>query len=129
MCYIIRQLLEDAATRSHLSSEFGAAPNIFGIPPSGADLTRQYERIAQAKSDALPFKTRLILLGTAGGATYWTNTNRRSASSAVVVGDAIYIVDCGDGAGKRRLARRVCAHDKIRKHGYRGRQMDATPGS
>ena len=101
MCYIIGQLLEDAATRSHLLSEFGAAPNVFGIPPSGADMARQYERIAQAKSDALPFKTRLILLGTAGGPTYWTNTNRRSASSAVVIGDAIYIVDCGDGAGKR----------------------------
>jgi hypothetical protein len=72
MCYIIGQLLEDAATRSHLLSEFGAAPSIFGIPPSGADMARQYDRIAQAKSDALPFKTRLILLGTAGGPTYWS---------------------------------------------------------
>jgi ribonuclease BN (tRNA processing enzyme) len=62
---------------------------------------QQYERIAQAQSDARPFRTRLILLGTAGSATYWTNTNRRSPSSAIVVGDAVYVVDCGDGAGKR----------------------------
>jgi hypothetical protein len=56
---------------------------------------------AQAKSAAAPFGTRLIFLGTAGGPTYWTNTSRRSTSSALVVGDAIYLVDCGDGAGKR----------------------------
>jgi ribonuclease BN (tRNA processing enzyme) len=72
-----------------------------GVPLSGNDIARRNERIAQAKSEARAFKTRLILLGTAGGPTYWANTNRRSASSAVVVGDAIYVVDCGDGAGKR----------------------------
>jgi ribonuclease BN (tRNA processing enzyme) len=48
-----------------------------------------------------PFATRLLLLGTAGGPTYWPNTNRRSTSFALVVGDAVYLVDCGDGVGKR----------------------------
>jgi hypothetical protein len=74
---------------------------VFGTPASAAELAQQQERIAQARSAAAPFSTRLILLGTAGGPTYWTNTSRRSTSSAVVVGDAIYLVDCGDGAGKR----------------------------
>lgn len=46
-------------------------------------------------------RTRVVLLGTAGGPTYWPGSSRRSASSAVVVGDAVYMVDCGDGAGKR----------------------------
>jgi ribonuclease BN (tRNA processing enzyme) len=45
--------------------------------------------------------TRLLLLGTAGGPTYWPNTDRHSTSSALVVGDAVYLVDCGDGVGKR----------------------------
>jgi ribonuclease BN (tRNA processing enzyme) len=101
MCHIIGQLIEHAAIRSHLFREAGVGPSVVGIAPSGTEIARQNERIAQAKSNALPFTTRLILLGTAGGPTYWTHTNRRSASSAVVVGDAIYIVDCGDGAGKR----------------------------
>jgi hypothetical protein len=48
---------------------------------------------AQAKSAAAPFGTRLIFLGAAGGPTYWTNTSRRSTSSALVMGDAIYLVD------------------------------------
>jgi hypothetical protein len=74
---------------------------VFGTPASAAELAQQQERIAQAKSAAAPFGTRLIFLGTAGGPTYWTNTSRRSTSSALVVGDAIYLVDCGDGAGKR----------------------------
>jgi ribonuclease BN (tRNA processing enzyme) len=101
MCYILGQLIEYAATRRNLSAEVGAASEQFGKHPSAEDIVQQYERIAQAKSDARPFRTRLILLGTAGGATYWTNTNRRSPSSAIVVGDAVYVVDCGDGAGKR----------------------------
>ncbi len=101
MCYIIGQVAEQAAIRSHLSGGAGAVSSVYGEAPSGIDIARQYERIARAKSDARSFNTRLILLGTAGGPTYWTNTNRRSASSAIVVGDAIYVVDCGDGAGKR----------------------------
>ena len=101
MCYIIGQVAEQAAIRSHLSGGAGAVPSVYGEAPSGIDIARQYERITQAKSDARSFNTRLVLLGTAGGPTYWTNTNRRSASSAIVVGDAIYVVDCGDGAGKR----------------------------
>jgi hypothetical protein len=101
MCYILGQLIEHAVTRRSLSAEVCAASEKLGNYPSAEDIVQQYERIAQAKSDARPFRTRLILLGTAGGATYWTNTNRRSPSSAIVVGDAVYVVDCGDGVGKR----------------------------
>jgi ribonuclease BN (tRNA processing enzyme) len=101
MCYILGQLIEHAVTRRSLSAEVCVASEQFGNYPSAEDIVQQYERIAQAKSDARPFRTRLILLGTSGGATYWTNTNRRSPSSAIVVGDAVYVVDCGDGAGKR----------------------------
>ena len=74
---------------------------VLGQPASAAEIAQQEARLAQAKSAAAPFGTRLLLLGTAGGPTYWPNINRRSTSSALVVGDAVYLVDCGDGVGKR----------------------------
>jgi ribonuclease BN (tRNA processing enzyme) len=46
-------------------------------------------------------RTRVVLLGTAGGPTWWPGTERSGISSAVVVGDAVYLVDCGDGTGRR----------------------------
>ena len=38
---------------------------------------------------------RLVLLGTAGGSPYWTNSDRAGIASAVVVGDRYYLVDAG----------------------------------
>jgi ribonuclease BN (tRNA processing enzyme) len=53
-------------------------------------------------------RTKLVLLGTAGGPTWWPpnpsgaeGPERASASSALVVGDAIYIVDLGHGSAHR----------------------------
>ena len=36
-----------------------------------------------------------MLLGTAGGSPYWTNSDRAGIASAVVVGDRYYLVDAG----------------------------------
>ncbi|MGZ8898053.1 MAG: MBL fold metallo-hydrolase [Halobacteriota archaeon] len=47
------------------------------------------------------YRTRLVLLGTTGGVSWWPGTNRTSSSSALVVGDRIYIVDLGQGATTR----------------------------
>jgi ribonuclease BN (tRNA processing enzyme) len=47
------------------------------------------------------YRTRLVLLGTTGGVSWWPGTNRTSSSSALVVGDRIYIVDLGQGAATR----------------------------
>lgn len=38
---------------------------------------------------------RVVLLGTAGGSPYWTNSDRAGIASAVVVGDRYYLVDAG----------------------------------
>lgn len=105
MCDLIGRAIGQAIERRRVLGGAGASvlAAVFGTPASAAELAQQQERIAQARSAAAPFGTRLILLGTAGGPTYWTNTSRRSTSSALVVGDAIYLVDCGDGAGKRPL--------------------------
>ncbi len=63
-----------------------------------AEQSARVQRVAAASG---PARTRLVLLGTAGGPTYWPGSTRRSTSSALMVGDATYMVDCGDGAGKR----------------------------
>ncbi len=47
------------------------------------------------------FNTRLVLLGTTGGMTWWPNSNRASASQALVIGDAMYIIDLGFGSTQR----------------------------
>lgn len=54
--------------------------------------------LARAQSPARP-RTRLILLGTAGGPT--PKAGRAAPAQAIVVGDRIYLVDCGDGVARQ----------------------------
>lgn len=51
--------------------------------------------------DAADCHTKLVLLGTAGGPAWYPESNRASTSSALVVGDAIYLIDLGHGATQR----------------------------
>lgn len=44
---------------------------------------------------------RVVLLGTAGGPPWWTHTDREGIASAVVAGDRFYLVDAGEGVGRR----------------------------
>lgn len=47
---------------------------------------------------------RIVTLGTAGGPRWWTQgkpQRRGGIATAVVVGDAFYLVDCGHGTGRR----------------------------
>ncbi|QYN36957.1 MBL fold metallo-hydrolase [Pseudonocardia sp. DSM 110487] len=44
-------------------------------------------------------RTRLVLLGTAGGPNWWLDGHRRGVASAVAVGDRFYLVDAGEGVG------------------------------
>ncbi|MDZ3830432.1 MAG: MBL fold metallo-hydrolase [Sphingopyxis sp.] len=46
-------------------------------------------------------KSRLILLGTAGGPS--PKPNRAAPAQAVVVGDAVYVVDCGNGVARQMI--------------------------
>jgi ribonuclease BN (tRNA processing enzyme) len=106
MCDIIGRAIDAAVTRRRLLAGAaavgaGALASMFGTPASAAEIAQQQKRVTSAASAAGSFDTRLMLLGTAGGPTWWPNTDRRSMSSALVVGDALYMVDCGDGAGKR----------------------------
>ncbi len=55
--------------------------------------------ITRSGEDA--YRTRLVLLGTTGGVSWWPDTNHTSSSSALVVGDTIYIIDLGQGSAIR----------------------------
>lgn len=43
----------------------------------------------------------VITLGTAGGPRFWKGSSRAGISTAVVVGDGFYLVDCGHGMGRQ----------------------------
>lgn len=44
-------------------------------------------------------RTRLVLLGTAGGPT--PKAKRSAPAQAIVVGDRVYLIDCGDGVARQ----------------------------
>ena len=50
-------------------------------------------------------KTRLVLLGTAGGPT--PKSGRAAPAQAIVVDDRIYLVDCGDGVARQLALARL----------------------
>ncbi|HXW08067.1 MAG TPA: hypothetical protein VD833_22750, partial [Vicinamibacterales bacterium] len=52
-------------------------------------------RSRQAGAD----RPRLVLLGTAGGPT--PKTTRSAPAQAIVAGDRLYLVDCGDGVARQ----------------------------
>ena len=56
-------------------------------------------------------RTRLILLGTAGGPT--PKKNRSAPAQVIVIGDQLYVVDCGDGVA-RQLVRAGLSLPKLR---------------
>src|SRR5262245_22413995 len=53
-------------------------------------------------SAAAEAKTRLILLGTAGGPR--PRQTRAGSAQVIVAGDALYVVDCGDGVARQIVA-------------------------
>lgn len=53
---------------------------------------------------ATDLQPRIVTLGTAGGPRWWTRgkpQRRGGIATAVVVGNAFYLVDCGHGTGRR----------------------------
>jgi ribonuclease BN (tRNA processing enzyme) len=56
---------------------------------------------ARAALTAAGSGARLVLLGTAGGSVYYPDQRRRGMASAVVAGDAVYLIDCGEGVATR----------------------------
>jgi ribonuclease BN (tRNA processing enzyme) len=71
-----------------------------------------YARRAPRRTDA---SSRLVLLGTAGGSN--PKSTRGGYSNAVVVGDAAYIVDCGEGVHANAWRSGVSMHLERRPPG------------
>jgi ribonuclease BN (tRNA processing enzyme) len=105
MCNLIGHAVQHALTRRGFiaGSAVGAsliAPMMCDAVAADSSLDTQ-TRVAQSSGDAARSRTRLLLLGTAGGPTWWPNSDQCGISSAVAVADAYYLVDCGEGVGRR----------------------------
>ncbi|WP_428563842.1 MAG: MBL fold metallo-hydrolase [Solidesulfovibrio sp. DCME] len=60
------------------------------------------------------YNTRLVLLGTTGGMTWWPGSNRASNSQVLLVGEAMYLFDLGAGACARLAEGFNCGHFVVR---------------
>ena len=78
-----RRRLLQGASLSLLALATGATPNVF------------------ASTRATHGKSRLILLGTAGGPS--PKVDRSAPANAIVIGDDIYVIDCGNGVARQMV--------------------------
>src|SRR4051812_9819517 len=103
MCYLIGHAIEQSLSRRGFiagSALSLTAPMMCSaVADDGSVATRI--QLAQSLGDASKSRTRLILLGTAGGPTWWPNSDQCGISSVVAVGGAFFIVNCGGGGGER----------------------------
>ncbi|MEO6968833.1 MAG: MBL fold metallo-hydrolase [Rhodanobacteraceae bacterium] len=60
-----------------------------------------FRAIAAAAQSSPSKRSRLILLGTAGGPT--PKVDRSAPANAIVVGDDIYVIDCGNGVARQMV--------------------------
>ena len=51
--------------------------------------------------EAVKYRTRVTLLGTAGGPPWWDGSDRMGISTAITVNDAVYLIDLGEGWGRQ----------------------------
>lgn len=104
MCDVIRQV-EEMSRRSFLQRTgvaAGALSVAYGAERAAAS-TGESGRAEASRRNAENYRTRVVLLGTAAGRTWWGGSENQGISSAVAVGDAVYLVDFGDGWGRRYL--------------------------
>jgi ribonuclease BN (tRNA processing enzyme) len=114
MCHIIGQAIELAdrqaeerglTRRSLIKRSAGAAAvgGLVGLGLPGGALGHgaegshnDFEKGITRRAGA--YRTRLVLLGTAGGPLWWPRTQSHGTASAVVVDGDVYMVDAGEGA-------------------------------
>ena len=60
-------------------------------------MTSQY--VPMSAAEAAKHRTRVTLLGTAGGPPWWDGSDRSGISTAITVNGSVYIIDCGEGWG------------------------------
>jgi ribonuclease BN (tRNA processing enzyme) len=102
MCEYVGLAMASVMSRRRFLGAMGVAAGAAGLAGS-ARTASAHGRLADGPTDAASatrHRTRLVLLGTAGGPAFDT-PQRKGISSAVIVGDAVYLVDFGDGLGPR----------------------------
>lgn len=128
MCNLIHQAHQHSLSRRGLLAGMmavGAATALTGCAsaaPTGPAQTRSanFDYVRQARS----YRTRAVLLGTAGGPMTWlpahngTDQPRHGIATAVVVGDAFYLVDCGMGVAHQLRKAQLGRGGDF--HGYEG---------
>ena len=80
------------ATRSGRRRFLGGAAAMLAVAPWGG---------SAAAEEPVPAKSRLILLGTAGGPT--PKPNRAAPSQVIVVNGVSYVIDCGNGVARQMV--------------------------
>ena len=115
MCNLINRAIQQALTRRGFIAGSAAGASLIGpmlCSAAAGDGSRNTRiQLAQSSGDSSS-RTRLILLGTAGGPSWWPNSDQSGISSPVAVGDAYYVVDCGEGWGNgfsKRYRQRTAA--------------------
>jgi ribonuclease BN (tRNA processing enzyme) len=104
MCEVVGQAMAMAVSRRSLLKGAGAAAAAgavgAGLGPARASAGQQSSPVAPpAKVDASKYRTRLVLLGVAGGPSVYAESS--GISSALVVDGAVYLIDCGHGTPRR----------------------------
>src|SRR5512142_658641 len=100
MCLIREAISHGISRRSFLKAagSLAAAPFLAGLDSS---VLAASSPSVITRANANRYNTRVVLLGTAGGPSWWPNSDRVSASTALVVGDDIYLIDLGHGSTHR----------------------------
>jgi ribonuclease BN (tRNA processing enzyme) len=112
MCDVVGKAYEAGLSRRGFLGRTGAAAGalagaaLLNSAPAGADgrkpATSGNGPAPVSVSQPLKgYRTKVVLLGTAGGPVWWTGTDRKGISTAVAVGERVYLVDCGEGFGHR----------------------------
>jgi ribonuclease BN (tRNA processing enzyme) len=101
MCLIREAIRQGISRRAFLqgAGALAAAPLLTGF--GGKALTAEVPTGVITSPRRGNYHTQLVLLCTAGGPAWYPGSNRVSASTAVVVGDTIYLIDLGQGATQR----------------------------
>jgi ribonuclease BN (tRNA processing enzyme) len=112
MCHVVgqaidladRQAQEQGLSRRSLLKRGAGAAGVAGLAGLGlpqlasANGGRRRRQEKRLTAEARRCRTRLVLLGTAGGPVWWPRSKRFGIASAVVVDGDVYMVDVGEGA-------------------------------
>ncbi|RCW45928.1 ribonuclease BN (tRNA processing enzyme) [Halopolyspora algeriensis] len=126
MCEIVTQAVQQAVSRRRLLGGAGAAALATGVTAAtGTAAAAPPESAGKPVGDAEArnHRSRLTLLGTSGGPVWWPGSEREGIGSAVVVDGDVYLVDFGDGSGKRFKQAALVPPEMRTPGGFWGEEM------